>query len=261
MIKAATGRVTGPSGQWPLGSARTRAAGARAALAFAPCICSSPSIRRMPRPFGGALAATRPQQQARLVTGAAAAAAARPQGDDGILGLRCGGAAQGSTGRSKTAASASAITDTDANASAVAAAHLLRGALEAALLPRLDAIKGDMCAMEERIVQRVEVGQVGQQQRRGLAGRGTGTAVGVRVRAGRQAGERAIGCAVGLSSPRAWVREAGKAPLYSPQREYGGCAPCGMQFHCSNFGSLLYAVTHTCSPTTEWHLLASPLAC
>ncbi len=165
MLKAATGRGVGPSGQRPLGStARTRqlttyrlcAAGARAAPAVTPHPCSSASTRSRLHPFGGALARTRQQQQARIVIGGAATAAA--QGDDDILGRNSGGAPQDSTHGSETAASASA----NANAaSAVAAAHLLRAALEA--------MKGEMGAMEGRIVKRMEV-RLGKQRRRGYAG-------------------------------------------------------------------------------------------
>ncbi len=108
----------------------------------------------MPHPFGGALARAR-QQQARLVIGgaaAAAAAAAPPQGDDHIFGLRSSDALHASTHGSGTA---------NTNASAVAAAHLLRAALEA--------MKGEMGAMEGRIVQRMEV-RWGKQRIRGYAG-------------------------------------------------------------------------------------------
>ncbi len=50
----------------------------------------------------------------------------------------------------------SASPASNADASAVAAARLLRGALEAALLPRLEAMEGRMGAMEGRIVEAVE---------------------------------------------------------------------------------------------------------
>ncbi len=167
MLKAATGRGVGPSGQRSLGSARScaralqlttirpcAAAGARAAPAVARYPCSSTSIRSMPHPLGGALARARQQQQARRAIGDAAAAAASPQGDDGVLGRNSGGAAQDSTQGSEHAASA------NVPASADAAAQL---ALEAPLLPRPEAVEGEGGAMEGRIVKRVEV-RLGKQR-------------------------------------------------------------------------------------------------
>ncbi len=136
--------------------------------------------RSRPQPTGGALGRTRRQQQERSATGgAAAAAASSPQGVDDIFGISAGGAPQDSTHGSEAAASASA------NASAVAAARLLCGALEAALL------RGACLeAMEGRIVEAVEGRIMNAQRVEGIVGQRVEGSIVERVEAmeGRMAG-------------------------------------------------------------------------
>ncbi len=92
--------------------------------------------------------------QAHAANGGAAAAENCPAAGDGNSSTLSSGSSNNvHTGTHSSGTIASAA---PANASAVAAARLLRGALEAALLPRLEAMEGRIVeAVERRVVQRI----------------------------------------------------------------------------------------------------------
>lgn len=101
-----------------------------------------------------------------MINSGVQAAAASPRGDGGVLRRNSGsGTPQGSAQGSETAAAVNAA------------------AFAAQLLPRLEGVEGETGAMEERIVQRVEV-RWGRNQDDGVQGygfRGLGQEVGGRT--------------------------------------------------------------------------------